>query len=364
MTKGSNNAYLYHEIKDKIKEETLHLPPNTRIDTRVKMMKKYNVTRTTIEKAISALIGENYLYSIDGSGTYIAERTDPPVNQSVASWGVILPNIVSDTYPEILRSIEDVANDHNINVVICNTDHSNEKQEQYIQKLVNSDIQGMIIVPAVTDEPATASFQLLTQKGIPFVFCNRGISDIKAPRVISNNFFGAYTATKHLIKLGYTRIAFLSLPRYSGSEQRYQGYLGAMYEAGLDVNMDYVIFEDKHHIENPGFETGKRLLRLDSPPDAVLCFNDKVAKGLYNAAGEFGLQIGVDLGVVGYDDSKLCETLPVKLTSVRYPKYETGSKAAEILLKMIAGEKVDPNYVIVLQPQLIVRQSCKLVKMP
>jgi DNA-binding LacI/PurR family transcriptional regulator len=355
----NKHNYLYMDIIERIKADTHHLPAHTRIDTRNVMMTKYNATRTTIEKAISALIGEKYLYAIDGSGTYIAEPQIVSSYSQVAAWGVILPNIVSDTYPDILRGIEDVAQQNNINVIICNTDHDRLKQEQYILKLVASGINGVIVIPAITELPATDSFQPLLQDQIPLVFCNRGVDGVTAPRVISNNYFGAYIATKHLINLQYTRLAYIGGRLYSGSEQRYQGFLGAIHEAGLPVDKEFIVFHQLDlDSEKSGYEAGLALLGKSNSPDAILCFNDRIAQGVYRAAEQLGLTVGADFGIVGYDDSRICELLPVKLTSIRYPKYETGHHAATILLRMTQGEAVSSNEMVVLQPELIVRQSC------
>jgi DNA-binding LacI/PurR family transcriptional regulator len=359
--KANESLYLYSEIKERIQNDTKDLPPHTRIMTRAEMIKAFKVTRTTVEKAISQLIGEGYLYSRDGSGTYIAEKENNQQNSTEklsGSWGVILPNIASDTYPETLRGIEDIAHQNNYNVIICNTDNDKEKQDQYINKLIKSGVNGIIVVPVITYIPSVDIYNTLLKNNIPFVFCNRGVDGIIAPRILSNNFAGSYTATKHLIHLGYKYIAFLSPPMYSNVEQRYMGYLAAMNELELSIDPDNILIEDTPNSSEPGYESGKVLLQKKIPPDAVVCFNDTTAKGFYKAAQEFGFIIGKDIGVVGYDDSKICEMLDVKLTSIQYPKYETGVKAAETLMKFINKESIKQDCTIILQPKLIIRQSC------
>ncbi len=356
----SSQKHLYMDIKKKIRDDTAEFKPNTRIASRTDMAKCYNVTRTTIDKAVSELIGEGYLYSLDGSGTYISEAeisTTAVRSSGIASWGVILPNIVHDTYPEILRGIEDFADQYNINVIICNTDQDIVKQDNYIKKLIETGIQGIIIIPAISEKSCLSSFELLNENKIPFVFCNRGIELVTAPRILANNFFGMHIAANHLIELGYKNIAFISRKAYSVADQRYQGYLAAMYEAELPVKEENLLFGDPSDYDNIGYSGGMTMLQRTDRPDAILCFNDTIAKGLYRAADELGIVIGKDIGVVGYDDSRICEMLPVRLTSVRYPKYETGNKAAQVLLSMINGEPVDKNLTIILKPELIIRES-------
>jgi DNA-binding LacI/PurR family transcriptional regulator len=359
MSNDIDNQALYINVKNKIKEDTSDMPPNTRIPSRNELIKKYGATRTTIEKAISQLTGEGYLYSLDGSGTYISEKTGrEETNKSmIKSWGVIIPNIIHDTYPETLRGIEDVANLHNINVIICNTDQDLNKFDNYVDKLIDTHVDGIIMVPIIPVLHYADSFRKLNDNNIPFVYCNRGIDGVEAPRVLSNNFYGAYIAAKHLVESGYKRIAFISRKFYTTVDQRYQGYLAAMYESNNAVTDEYVCFGEQNDHEKIGYTNCMAMLEYTDPPDAFLCFNDSIAHGVYKAVAETGLSVGKDIGIVGYDDTVICEMLPVKLTSVKYPKYETGKIAADILLGMISRKSISNNHTVVLKPELIIRES-------
>ncbi len=355
------NNLLYLKIKQNITEEIKKMRPHERIPSRVELVKRYDVTRTTVDRAISELIGEGYLYARDGSGTYVAEYTEVQSTNgknNVVNWGVILPNIMHDTYPGILRGVADVASENDINVVIYNTDNDNEKQANYIYKLIDSDVEGIIIVPAIMGETNIKPFKDLAKRNIPFVFCNRGVGGITAPQVISNSFYGAYIATKHLILQGYSKIAFVSRPLYSTSSDRYQGYVSALAEANIELDEKYVVFEKSFFNDEPGYKSTKKVLQNNPRPDAIFCFNDETAKGAYKAIEQAGLQVGKDIGVVGYDNNYICESLPVKLTSVKFKTYEIGTKAAEILLAMVHGEKIQKNKIVILQPKLVVRESC------
>ena len=359
------NVYLYDEVKNKIINDTINIPAHTRVPTRMEMMAAYNVTRTTIEKAISQLIGEGYLYSRDGSGTYIAERNNgQPSNgkNAIESWGVLIRNIMHDTYPEIFRGIEDFANARNINVILCNTDNDVEKQGEYIEKLVESGVSGIIIVPALGEYPGHESFRYLAENNVPFVFCVRKVENIKAPQVISNNFYGALIVTEHFVKLGYKRIAYAGPASYSVVEHRLQGYLAYLTMAGHTISNDYIYIDGGDFDadqEQVGRAAVKALFMKNTlKPDAFVCFNDRIAQGVYWALEEEGLKIGRDIGLAGYDDSSICTAMPVKLTTVRYPKYETGWSASEILYGIINGEDFRDNHTVVLQPSLIIRQSC------
>jgi DNA-binding LacI/PurR family transcriptional regulator len=322
-------------------------------------METYKVARSSIEKAIAELVGEGYLYAKDGSGTYMAAAPAENDLEKNEKWGVILPNIVSDTYPEILRGIEDFAHINGISTIICNTDHDVAKQNRYIRSLVNIGVKGVVIVPAISDKSQTESLNLLKASNIPFVFCNRNVPGMKAPQVIPNNFYGISMITKHLIRLGCKKIAFVSGMYYIAVEQRYQAYLSSLAENGIPIRDDYIyIGVEEHQTEENGYLGAMKLLQSEDRPEAIVCFNDTVAIGAYRAANELGLTIGKDVAITGYDDTKICEQLPVQLTTVKFPKYEVGKAAAELLHNMVLGEAVRQDITIILQPEIIIRQSC------
>lgn len=354
------NKLLYLKVKAEILEKIKNMNDNDRIPSRNDLIKEFECTRTTIERAISELIGEGYLYSKDGSGTYILNKlgkTEKDNESRIDTWGVIIPDIMKDTYPGILRGVEDVANNNNINAIICNTDGDTDKQDNYIYKLIDSNVKGIVIVPVISKDINQLPFKKLYERNIPFVFCNRKVSGIESPQVISNNFYGGYIATKHLLNQGYRRIAYICYSYYTLALERYQGYISALNESGIDVNEDYVIFKENTDLYKAGYDSAKRLLNLNEKPDAMFCFNDTIASGANDAINSENLKVGYDIGLVGYDNTSVCERLSTKLTSVKFKTYEIGFGAGNLLLSMINGDNVDKNKTIIFQPKLVIRES-------
>ena len=212
-------------------------------------------------------------------------------------------------------------------------------------------------------------FFKLQDKAIPFIACNRSISGIQSPKVVSNNFYGGFLATKHLLEQGYERIAFIANIYYSISVERYQGYIAALSEAGIEVNEEYVIFKeysssliDLNQAKKIGYENVNKLLNLPNKPDAFFCIDDTVAQGAYYAITEKGFHPGRDIGLVGYNNnSDICKSLPGRLTSVDFNSYKVGNQAAKLILNIIHGEKVKKNITIVIQPELKIGNSSKKI---
>ena len=152
------------------------LPDQTRIPPRTELVERFHVTRTTVDRAISELIGKGYLTSKIGSGTYVVKGKTSPWSQNNPSiiWGLILPNIAKDSYPELVRAVEDVCCASMINLIICNTDNDSQKGIQVYAEADEFQCFRIIIVPTVNNV-LLDGYRELKDHGIKYVFCNRRV---------------------------------------------------------------------------------------------------------------------------------------------------------------------------------------------
>ena len=74
------------------------------------------------------------------------------------------------------------------------------------------------------------------------------------------------------------------------------------------------------------------LAAAPAPPTAVIAMNDRVAMGVYQALGEAGLRVPVDVSVVSFDNSDLAWWLAPGLSSIGLPYFEMGRRAVELVL--------------------------------
>lgn len=349
----------YREIKKALLCLIATQKPGDKLSSRPELCKALDTTRGTLDKAIKELEQEGFIRSINGSGTYVVGMLDS-ADTTAKSWGVILPNVMDEIYPGLLRGAENIAQHYGINIIICNTDNDPNKQEQYVKRLILSGVMGIIIVPIVCND-IRENFRLynqLTDTNIPFVFCNRSVEGISVPVVTSNDFYGGYMATKHLIEQGYGNIAFLSEMKYKTSIDRCQGYLSALIEKGVSVNRRLLLFGDTGGRKMNGYELMNLLLDSGEEVDAVFCFNDRIAHSCYQSILEHRLKVSEDIGVIAYDNTSLCEILTPRMSSVSYKNVEIGEKAAELLWKMNMKQYAGGFEYYLFQPSIIVRDSC------
>ncbi|MDX8032718.1 LacI family DNA-binding transcriptional regulator [Lentzea sp. BCCO 10_0856] len=92
-----------------------------------------------------------------------------------------------------------------------------------------------------------------------------------------------------------------------------------------------------------GYEATAQLLRTQRPK-ALVCFNDRLAFGAYQALGEAGLAVPGDVSVVGFDDHPVASWMRPRLTTIALPHHELGARAVAVLVDMLErrGRDVRP----------------------
>src|SRR5699024_5663158 len=139
---------------------------------------------------------------------------------------------------------------------------------------------------------------------IPFVVVDRSIDFLRAKSVLTDNEKGGYTATKHLLQLGHSKIGCITGPLHNNiSTKRLEGYKRALEEFNIPFN-DSLIREGDFQTQS-GYNNLSYMRGLDVT--AIFCFNDMMALGVYKAMRDYGLKIPVDMSVIGYDDIFVCD---------------------------------------------------------
>jgi GntR family transcriptional regulator of arabinose operon len=352
--------YLYNKVKDYLSDIISNMEPYSKIPPRSTICSQLGVGKITVDRAISEFIGNGSLYSINGSGTYVAEKSD----SATASWGVIVPHIDEFSFPSFIKGIDGVARKNGINIIICGTENNLDKTKYYISNLIESKVQGVIIVPSSYEpDPDPEIYKAFQQCSIPIVFAIRRLPGYNVPLVESNEFLGFYLITKHLIEHRYSPIAFIGQRYYSIFDFRLTGYATALTECGIDYNEDYVYIHSNFDERDAAVKGIDYLLSLPKIPRACVCFNDLIATIVSDECIKRGLKIPNDLAITGADNTHICDLMQVKLTSVDCSRYQIGISAAEKLLSMTKKSFDDFNdpsklSVNILPQSIVIRESC------
>ncbi|MCL6610231.1 MAG: LacI family transcriptional regulator [Peptococcaceae bacterium] len=270
--------------------------------------------------------------------------------------GMVIPDISNPFFSILFKGAEAAASEKGFNIILGNTDDQKAREEALIQELRDRQVDGLILATAQVD----GALENMSLEGYPYVFVNRRPRETAGRYVVADNIKGAKLAIDHLVALGHTRIAHISGPLYTDvGLARLEGYRLALKDHGLPFSFENVV--ESEHNEEAGYWSALELFRKSPEVTAIFAANDPIAIGVMTAVYERGLEIPGDISLVGYNDLPVVSKLRPPLTSVRLPLFEMGYKAAEMLIKIISGEPLEQDG-IVLEPRLMVRESTARMK--
>lgn len=171
------------------------------------------------------------------------------------------------------------------------------------------------------------------------------------------DFVDAVTAPfRFLLARGHRRIALLNHENWhTFAQDRLRGYKQALEDAGIAFVRSYI--RHLNGAPDDGYMATWELLKLETPPTAIICGNDRMAFGAYNAVRESGLLIGGDVSIFGYDDYDIARYCQPPMTTVRMPYSEMARSAVQQLLR--PGEK--PRQAVI-AGMIVERGSAGLVR--
>jgi LacI family transcriptional regulator len=140
----------------------------------------------------------------------------------------------------------------------------------------------------------------------------------------------------------------------STGRERRLGYRDTLAANGLPLAPELIVAGRPSR--SFGADMIKRLLRLDDPPTAAVCFNDVIAFGVMLGLRQIGREPGRDFAVFGYDDLAEAELWTPALSTVRIDSQAIGTTAARLLLERIENPDA-PMQREFSQPTLIIRES-------
>jgi LacI family transcriptional regulator len=253
----------------------------------------------------------------------------------------------------MIRGLEDKLAAAGYVALIGNTDADASRERLIFEQMRARHVDGFVLATATLHDRLLAE---AAAADLPVVLMNRLSQDYSFSSVSVDNEQGARMAISHLARLGHTRIAHIAGPQEASTGvSRLRGFREGMAAHGLEVREDLIVYADRYTVEE-GTRCAHELLAAAGGVTAVAAANDMLAVGCYSALDDAGLQCPDDISVIGFNDMPFIDRLRPPLTTVRFPHYQLGTEAAQLLLERI-GEREAPVKILYLAPELIVRKS-------
>jgi LacI family transcriptional regulator len=268
--------------------------------------------------------------------------------------GLCMYSATPDWIMVVLNSMIDVAdcNDYRVAVYRFNPLDTTKVREMLAWS-AQRHIDGLILTPPI--DSSEELVEGLTALNFPFVQIaphNRGSG---GSWVATSDEPGSYDATRHLLQLGHTRIAFIQGPSdHLASWDRLHGYQRALREEGIDPDPGLVRCGDWSF--ETGIDSTRQLMSMPERATAIVCSGDQIAAGAIHAVRESGLDCPADVSVTGFNDIELAQQIWPPLTTVRQPVYEIATTAMTLLIEKLIPGGTYPSG-IEIPTTLIVRAS-------
>jgi len=365
-----DNSTKHHAISRELATEILagKYSQTGRLPSEIQLLKRFEVSRPTIGRALRSLQEQGLVERRAGSGTYVRLDHGGSAKSEVVSkqMGMIIPS-----QPGILESIcGELARLARVNdfglwssvsgLHAADANMTVDEAEDLCTRFIEGGVSGVFFVPFEhrlhREESNRRITERLSQAGIPVVLIDRDIGEFPTRSEFDivgvDNFAGGYLLAQHLIKLGARRLAYVTRPLTASTvDARIAGARIAMINNGLETPHPFVYAGD------PADTKFVRSFAQSRQLDGIMCTSDHVAAELLQSLNRLGVSVPNELRVVGFDNVRFASLLTVPLTTMEQPCRDIALTAFTALRERMANSSLPPRNII-MTPRMIVRESC------
>jgi DNA-binding LacI/PurR family transcriptional regulator len=364
MIRIDSTKPLYQTIFERLSRDIMtgRYKPGQSIPSEAALMKRFNVSRITVTRAVRELQQRGFVDRIAGSGTYVRDTARRPRENLL--FGLIIPDLGdTEIFEPICQGIAASPDGKGHGLLWAHADTKNlSKEEQALQlcqQCISREVSGVFFAPlelsALSADVNRRILKLLKKAGIPVVLLDRrpeedtGVRD-RCDLVGIDNHRAGYLATEHLLRLGARRIGFIGYENQASTvKARIRGYKDAL-SANIAGKTGERIF-----LVRPGDRLVLPAAARDC--DGFVCANDRIAGHLMHTLRAQRIRVPQDVRLVGIDDVNYAALLPVPLTTVHQPCRDIGETALRVMLGRLDRPQM-PARNILLDCELVIRESC------
>jgi DNA-binding LacI/PurR family transcriptional regulator len=298
-----------------------------------------------IQQAVRQAVAELGYVPNQAARSLVTQRTD--------SFALVLPESTSRVFsddqffPGIIRGVSQALEevDKQLVLLMAGSAAGHDRVARYATA---RHLDGVLFASIHGADPLPGD---LFQMGIPVVCSGRPLGPPPVPFVDVDHIGGVALAMRHLLDAGRGRIATIAGPQdmVAGIE-RLTGYREGLAAAGQRPIVAVGDFT-----RESGAVAMRQLLAEDRALDGVFVASDLMAHGALRTLREAGRRVPEDVAVIGFDDIELARYTDPPLTTVRQPILEIGRRMARQVLRLAAGEPIEPA--VVLPTELVLRDS-------
>ena len=241
--------------------------------------------------------------------------------------GVVIPELSNAFITSIISTMEDILRKHDYAVIVCDCRSDEKREKEAVEFLMHRRVDGLINMATDT---SGAHLKGALSAGIPVLLIDRLIDSL------------------------------LGSPDLFTTNERLNGYLDALREAGITPSDQYIRYGD--YTMDGGYQAVLDLLSLKERPTALFVTNFEMTLGAMLALQRSGVRIPEDLSVIGFDKLELFGEIFPDLTLIRQPQLSIGREAASLMLDLVGSGDNVSHRIVTLSTELAEGTSVRALK--
>ena len=248
------------------------------------------------------------------------------------AFGVLVPTFANTIFADAIAAFQRRLEAENYTMLLAAFDYDQEVEYRSARTMIERGVDGLMLVGVTHD---ARLFTLLEASAVPFVQTWAPAKDSPHPTIGYDNAALARMVVDHLVGLGHRDIGMVAgfTDNNDRVRSRIIGMRATLRRHKLPFTQSRIVFTE-YRIE--AVRAAFRELQQRGPlPTALVANNDIVGLGLLLEAQAQGIPVPQQLSIVGVGDLEIAANLHPALTTVRTPKHQIGTLAAEYLLARI-----------------------------
>ncbi len=266
--------------------------------------------------------------------------------------GALIPTLDSDIFSQTITAIERRLADYGFSLVVATTEDDRDLELRKASALLNIGVEGLFLSGVTHNDDLHA---LLDRTSVPAVAISYFNPAYHIPTIGYDNFEAARSACAHLVELGHRNIVFVHGPTENNDRTRARVAGVTSLASGLELSCV------ETELSVPGGSVAAlQILQRPALPSAILCASDFLAYGVLHELHRAGVAVPEQVSVMGIHDLPGSEVVVPRLTTVRLPVQDMGSKAADALASWVVDQSRPTA--ISLATEVVVRESTRRLR--
>lgn len=267
--------------------------------------------------------------------------------------GLAVTHLDNQFYPPLIERLSEALRLAGYRILLFVT-HGDMNFDPAVDELLRYRVDALILA---STSLSSALAQECRDAGVPVVMLNNVDPDSAIPTVAGDNFGGGEAIATFLDAGGHVRYGFISgVETSSTSREREAGFNHFFSQRGMPAPLRAV----SDYRPESGMAAARTLLSAKDRPDALFCVNDQIAMAAMEVARhEFGLDVGRDISIVGFDDIGLSAWPGVSLTTYSQPVDDLAIQTMALLERGLGTGETSSHHIVV-PGKLIIRTSARV----